>query len=248
MRKIYTRFYDHDGSELTPENLFRESAISVFELDQRFSEPIWIFNRNLHSITKYWVMSQSMIGDKILGNEEFFLDREEKISTERFVFKKDDQITDIFEFDVDGEALENDFSFIPNLNANMNLCMILSCVEAFLKSLCLEIDKEFHPVKRGSYIDQYMNFITQKNGIAFGKEDRKILQYMGNIRNSFMHQMDIQSLPSEAIAYIDSLTQPFVFLRDGLSPMHVEILLKAVNKFGENTQIQYWRHFESQQT
>lgn len=217
-----------------------EHGITIFERDDRFSEPFWHFHNQLGSIQKYWLMTRDLVSEQVLGEKEFFVIDEEQGSEP---YDSDLEIR-AFPSNRDGDAVEHDFGFIPDLTRIIILCMILSSIETFLKNLCSELHDDPDLNDKGSYIQRYIHFITRHSGIEFSKDHLKYFDAMSQIRNSYLHQLDLQSVSPGAMEFLDSKTAPFAKLSAGVSSAHVDLFFQVTNAFGAHTQSQYWDEYQ----
>ena len=216
-----------------------EQDIRVFGLDDRFSEPFWVFHYQLGSIQKYWLMTRDMVTENIVADKDFFLSEDDLV--EDWSLDLEVQYSSSTRM---WDAVEHDFDFIPDLSRIIILCMILSSVETFLKNLCSDLRADPDLNDRGSYIQRYIHFIKQHSGIKFSKDHLKCFDAMGHIRNSYLHQLDLHSIPIGAIEFLDSKTSPFAKLADGVSAVHVDLFFRVTNDFAAQTQSSYWKQSE----
>lgn len=204
---------------------------SIFELDERFSEPIWNYYYNLESLLKYHSMTRDFITKSISSNKFY----EESDWTQN--------ASDNFDYEntsyIDGDAWEHQKEFIPNMQTNIIICMSMSLVETLLDSICKEIDSNRIVSKRGSYIQEKISFLKKNNGVNIDKKYLKIFEVYGHIRNSFIHQLSFE-IPDTSKEYINKLTGPFSDIKNGINNTHLDILLSHLLDFGHLMQKEYW--------
>ena len=217
---------------------------SIFVLDERFSEPIWDYYYNLRSLSKYWFLTKNLIAESIFNNSIF----------KNASFESSELISQEIEFEdvdfenavgVDGHEIETDLSNIPHIQRNLILSNVFTMIEKLLKDVCTEIDTNYTLNGKGSYIQQYYHFIKNNSSIEVPKKYLRAFEAFGHLRNSYLHQFDLDSVPIISKNYIDELCGPFVQKVEGVSNIHVEVLIKIASEFGEQFQTEYWRDYEN---
>lgn len=210
-----------------------------FELENRFSEPLWEFFYNFHSLRKYWILTKDFI--ETFKNDEFFDDSEENWD---LLDEAPEPLHELPNLDGGGDP-EHDLIFVPTLQRSSVICISLALTESMLKKICEESDPKFRLDGKGSYFQQYTQFLNRKIESKVPKDMMRAFEAFGHVRNSFMHQIDL-SIPKTSMEYLNNLTGPFSDIKGGVTNIHVEICLETINKFGEIIQASYWKHFDSE--
>lgn len=216
---------------------------SIFVLDERFSKPLWDYYYNLRSLSKYWFLTKNLIAESVFNSSIFenaSFESSELISQEM-------EVEDIdFEnaIEIDGQEIETDLFNIPHIQRNLVLSNVFTLIEKLLRDVCNEIDTNYVLNGKGSYIQQYHHFIKNNSSIEISKNYMRAFEAFGHLRNSYLHQFDLDSVPTSSKNYIDELCGPFVQKVEGVSNIHVEVLIKIASEFGEQFQNAYWRDHE----
>ena len=79
--------------------------------------------------------------------------------------------------------------------------------------------------------------------MTFNKEYLRNFEAFGHIRNSYLHQLNIE-LPTSSILHLNKKTGPFLDIKKDISNKHVDICLNILNNFGKDLQEQYWKNFD----
>ena len=217
------------------------SSFSTFTLDERFSEPIREYYYNLRSLIKYWELTKDLVSKTIHENKEFFSDN----------LNKEFDIEDLGKFDVnsdlevfDGDEIEHDKSTIPKIQKNLILSNCIILVEKLLRDVCKEINDNYELNDKGSYIQKYYHVIKTFTSIKINKKYLKDFESFGHLRNSYMHQFDLEQVPQKSKEYINELTSKFVSIDKDITNIHIDLLLKILCDFGNDFQIAYWKDFD----
>lgn len=215
-------------------NLYRQINYKDrnFELSESFSEPIWSYFYNLKSLIKYHDLTKNLVTSEISTNE-FYKDTSWTETPEEDFF-------DLSEAPlvIDGDEWEHEREFIPEMQKNLLICMSLALVEKLLDQACKEIDPDRLVGSKGSYIQERVSFLKKMNAFSANKETMKVLTIFGQIRNSFIHQLNT-NIPEVSVAAINELTGPFSDIASGISNIHVELLLSYLVSFGDEFQNSY---------
>ena len=142
---------------------------------------------------------------------------------------------------------EADVEFIPKLQKGLIISSCLSLVETLLREVCKEIELEFSLNGKGSYIQQFSQYIKTNTTIVIDKEFLKSFEAFGHLRNSFLHSLGYE-IPQSSQQHLNSLTGGFSDIEAGVSGIHVDLCLKTLNDFGAFFQGVYWEDFELRDT
>ncbi|MDC0069166.1 hypothetical protein OAL10_10305 [Gammaproteobacteria bacterium] len=194
--------------------------LDTFELDERFSRPIWEFYFSLRSLMKYWILTRDLMGSKIYANSDFF-----------------------DELDYDDEA-SSDYINIPYIQRNHTICTGYTLVEVLLREVCKELDEDFVLNDKGSYIQQHYHYIRQHTSIRIAKNYMKDFDSFGQLRNYFIHQFKDFKLPEATIEHLNLISGDLLKIEKGVTNAHVEVLLKTLSNFGSDFQNSYWAAFD----
>ena len=203
-----------------------------FKLSEEFFEPIWDYFYNLKSLIKYHEMTKDLVTEKIVVSDFHDIADWTETPEDDFFDKSDNPLV------IDGEEWEHEKGFIPEMQKNLLICMSLALVEKLLDQVCKEIDPDRLVGSKGSYIQERVSFLKKINAFSADKETMKVLTIFGQIRNSFIHQLNT-NIPDVSAASINQLTGPFADISDGISNVHVELLLSYLVSFGAEFQIAF---------
>ena len=212
-----------------------QSQLNTYELYENECIPVlWDFHGRLRATWKYWLLSRSLfeplIDEAKTAHDEAMLGDLPDMS-----FEPQHVINETFL-----QADEEDFYLIPDLQSSITIVTCLSLVEALLKNVCREIDQHAELGVKGSYIQRAHYFIKVKTDIRIPKSFLQAFECFGHLRNSFLHELDHQ-IPLRSVETINQLTGPFADLAQGVKPIHADLCLRTLNKFGEDFQDQYIR-------
>ena len=203
-----------------------------FELSESFSEPIWSYFYNLQSLLKYHDLTKDLVTSEISTNEFYKNTSWAETSEDDFFDLSEEPVV------IDGDQWEHEREFIPEMQKNLIVCMSLALVEKLLDQACNEIDSDRVVGYKGSYIQERVSFLRKINAFSADKETMKVLTIFGQVRNSFIHQLNT-NIPDVSAASINQLTGPFADISDGISNVHVELLLSYLVSFGAEFQVAY---------
>ena len=226
--------------EYDPLNYIKlHNEFETYELDNRYSSPLWDYYYNYRSLLKFWEMTKENLNTLFYKNKSLF--DEDKMDDDTDI-DDDSEIGDEIPI-IDGQEMTHDYEFIPFIQRCNIICTGLSLVESVLKKICRELNENYELNNKGSYIQQTINYIKKNTIMTFNKEYLRNFEAFGHIRNSYLHQLNIE-LPTSSILHLNKKTGPFLDIKKDISNKHVDICLNILNNFGKDLQEQYWKNYD----
>jgi len=206
----------------------------VYETEDRFFEPFWIFMYRYQSLQRHWELNKDFVRQHI--------ETLQNLRGDKFA-----------EFDFEtaySETAGVDVEYFPEYLRATTLSLALALVENLLISLSQEVAEDLGTkVKLEStrlpYITKYILWLTKGCGIDINidKELWQSLEVIRKVRNKFVHQID-KDLPEEVRRVMSEMVSEIAENERSITNEFVDISLEKLAKLVKTIELAYIGFYE----
>ncbi|MBV6450410.1 MAG: hypothetical protein MHPDNHAH_01134 [Anaerolineales bacterium] len=204
----------------------------VYETEDVFFEPFWVFKYRFQSLQRHWELSKKFIANHISA-------------------LKNTKGDDSGEFDMAfSETAEVDFEYFPEYLRASTLSFSLSLVENLLANLSeevardLDIKVEFEN-KRLPYINKYILWLTKGCGIDINIDEEvwKSLEAIRQVRNKFVHRID-KDISEEVKKVVSEMVSDIAKKEKTITDEFVDVALLKISKLVKTIELAYIKFYK----
>jgi hypothetical protein len=206
----------------------------IYETEDRFFEPFWIFKYRFQSLHRHWVLNKEFIQYHV-----------------NLLKEVESNVTAEFEV-LFSETVEVDIEYFPEYLRLSTISFSLSLIENLLgclseqvsKDLGIKINLEKKPMP---YINKYLLWLTRGCGIEINidKSLWKSLDAIRELRNRFLHKID-RDIPCQVKKVISEMVSSALCDDETIPDTFVDDALKEIAGLVKEIELAYIRFYDKQ--